>query len=674
MFTKRLVLISAFLLVAGAASAAAPPMTASLMPWKPVDPAELASKTPKVEKDADAEALLWEERILDEVSGSRYPESLKYVYVRIKIYTQRGKELKSTIKISAENGETITDLAGRTIRPDGSIVELKNDSELDTSVVSANGRKESRKKFAMPGVEVGSIIEYRYRVTRTDDISHVWFYVQQDIPVQVARFHVLPFVRDRYVHGMRELYTPVMHMFPFNCENLPWKPEANDYSGVEYDNVPAYKKEPNMPPEKQVRGWMLIYYTETEQKTDKYWSWYANRVASRFNPLMKANGPIRDKAKELTAGASTPEEKLKRLYDYCRTSIKNIDRPGSGYTPEQRKDWKEDKSSDDTLRQGAGRRRDINLLFGALAIAAGFDAQMAEMPNRHQMFFRPEYVSGYFMREIDIAVRVDGKWRVFDPGGTYIPFGMLSWGEEDVPALIASGKAEFVNTPLTDAPKSAETRKGAFQLKEDGTLEGTVRSEWTGHPAEELREAIAGQTAAEREEKLKEQLKTRLNTTDFSELKIENADDPEKPLVYTYKLRVPRYATRTGKRLFVQPAFFEAGINAPFTVSERKFPVCFHYPWSESDTVSIALPEGFDFDNIDAPAPLAFGPAGKYEVKLALSQDKKTLVYSREFAFGYQGAIVYEAKYYNQIKQIFDTIHERDNHVVTLKQIQAEAK
>ncbi len=27
--------------------------------WKPIDPAELALKTPTVEKDADAEALFW---------------------------------------------------------------------------------------------------------------------------------------------------------------------------------------------------------------------------------------------------------------------------------------------------------------------------------------------------------------------------------------------------------------------------------------------------------------------------------------------------------------------------------------------------------------------------------------------------------------------------------------
>ena len=78
-------------------------------------------------------------------------------------------------------------------------------------------------------------------------------------------------------------------------------------------------------------------------------------------------------------------------------------------------------------------------------------------------------------------------------------------------------------------------------------------------------------------------------------------------------------------------------------------------------------------DNADAPGSLNFGAPGKYEVKISVSQDKKTLVYTREFAFGYQGSIAYQLETYKQIKQIFDVIHHRDNHVVTLKQNQVAA-
>ena len=162
------------------------------MPWKPVDPAELASKTPKVEKDADAEALLWEVRLHDEVSGSNYPVSFTYVYARIKIYTQRGKEQKSTVSVDVDNGETITDLSARTIKPDGSIVELDKSSVFDSVAVKTKGYKSHVKKFVMPGVEVGSDYEYRYRLTHTDDIHLGLVLRAAGHPIQVARFHVHP--------------------------------------------------------------------------------------------------------------------------------------------------------------------------------------------------------------------------------------------------------------------------------------------------------------------------------------------------------------------------------------------------------------------------------------------------------------------------------------------------
>ena len=54
--------------------------------WRPVTPEELAMKTPKVEPDADAEAIFWEVRIDD---SSDENLSMQH-YVRLKIFTDRG--------------------------------------------------------------------------------------------------------------------------------------------------------------------------------------------------------------------------------------------------------------------------------------------------------------------------------------------------------------------------------------------------------------------------------------------------------------------------------------------------------------------------------------------------------------------------------------------------------
>src|SRR6476619_6342001 len=91
--------------------------------WRPIDPAELALKTSTVEKDADAEALFWEVRLDD----SQLEEFSLKNYIRIKVFTERGKESQSRVDLPFLGSTRIKDIAARVIKPDGSILELKKD-------------------------------------------------------------------------------------------------------------------------------------------------------------------------------------------------------------------------------------------------------------------------------------------------------------------------------------------------------------------------------------------------------------------------------------------------------------------------------------------------------------------------------------------------------------------
>ena len=83
--------------------------------WKPVNPADLALKTPLVEPDADAEALSWEVRIDDSS-----PSELSLVhYLRVKIFTERGKDSQSKIDIPYYSTTRIRDVAAASLSPTG---------------------------------------------------------------------------------------------------------------------------------------------------------------------------------------------------------------------------------------------------------------------------------------------------------------------------------------------------------------------------------------------------------------------------------------------------------------------------------------------------------------------------------------------------------------------------
>ena len=96
--------------------------------WMPLDPSDLTLKNSTVEKDADAEAVFWVVRVADEIEHGD-PRTVLRHYVVIKIFTDRGREAQSKIDIPYTSSREITDIAARTIKADGSIVEL-NESDI----------------------------------------------------------------------------------------------------------------------------------------------------------------------------------------------------------------------------------------------------------------------------------------------------------------------------------------------------------------------------------------------------------------------------------------------------------------------------------------------------------------------------------------------------------------
>lgn len=620
--------------------------------WKPLDPAHQALKAPVVEKDADAEALFWEVYVDDaSSSGTDFIH-----YLRVKVFTERGKETQSKIDIPYFNGVSVKDIAARTIKPDGTIVELKKDAVFDREVVKFGRFKLKSKSFALPGIESGAIIEYRWREVYEYETNYVKMDFQRDIPVQVIRYYLKPDPQAMYP----------MKTISFQGRTPNFVRDKNGFYLTEVLNMPAFREEPNMPPEDQVKMWMLVYYApDVRKEPTEYWKDEGKRFYELLKADMKINDDIRRAATEAVGDASTPEQKLERIFNYCRTKIKNINDDASGLTADQLQKLKDNNSPADTLKRGYGTGTDINFLFAAMAVAAGMEARYARIGDRSRKFFDPNFTNMYFLGGYNIAVKFGDKWRFFDPSSTYVPFGMLRWQEEGIQALVTDAKEPgLFGTPISPAEKSMKRRIAKLKLTEDGSLEGEVRISYTGHFAVEMKEDNDDDTPEQRETKLRDSIKGRLGG-ELSDIKIESANDPLKPFAYSYKVRVPGFAERTGKRIFLQPAFFQKNVAALFPTQNRQNDVYFHFPWMEMDDVEIELPEGYDLDNAEAPGSLNFGESGHYKTELGVTKDKKTLVYRRDFKF--QLLMIPKASY-PALKRIFDAVHHADNHAITLKQ------
>ncbi|MGH9949347.1 MAG: DUF3857 and transglutaminase domain-containing protein, partial [Pyrinomonadaceae bacterium] len=491
--------------------------------WRPVTAEELAAKTPVVEPDADAEAIFWEVRV-DDSSTSQL--TLKH-YVRVKIFTERGREQFSKHDLPFTKGTKIKDVEVRVTKPDGSSVVINKEDVVERDIIKANGFKLRAKSFAPPGLEAGSILEFRYSEVADGASANMRLIFQRDIPLRNVTYWVKPFQGQAGMAFQR-----------FNAGDTGFEKDKNGFFKASMTNVPAFHEEVSMLPEDEVKKWIYLYYrNDTAKTSEEYWKLNSSTMFDLSKSLFKANDDVKAATAQATAGATTDEEKLHKIYDFVKHEIRNLSYAEHA-TEDEKKKAREIKSPSETLKAKKAFAGDIDTLFGAMAKAAGFDVRLALSGDRSELFFNPQIANMRLMlNSTSVAVKVGNDWRFFSPASYFVPFGMLSWYEEFQTALITDPK-ELIwkEIPMSPASASMEHRTGKFKLLEDGTLEGEARIEFTGHLAARYKSRNREDSNEERESTLKELIKSNiLGTAEVNSFTIENVSDPDKPVVYTFK-------------------------------------------------------------------------------------------------------------------------------------------
>jgi hypothetical protein len=626
--------------------------------WRPIDPADLALKQSRTDPNADAEGLFREVRIANEQHGVNYANNTVSEYIRIKIFTERGSEF-ANVQIPYFLRTNVFNVEGRTIHPDGSIVELSKDS-IFNKVLEKRGFNIKMVSFALPAVRPGSIIEYKFSKGEGENTQRYRSLdVQSTFPVDQLTFFIKPLSNAYFSY-------PAMRYMPFGCAPERGRLTHDGFDVLTVKNVPAFHEEPYSLPEYSAKQWILVYYEENSKANEKYWTALGKDRYKDYSQQVKVNGELKQLAAQITAGATTDDEKLAKLLNYCRTEIKDIQ--GDEITTAELDKAKANHNSADTIHRKEGSRQDIQFAFLALAEAAGYDARRADLSDRSTFLFGPAMQSAYFLNSYDIAVNVGGQWKFFDVTNPALPPGQLRWQEQGVYALVTDPKdPEMVRTPLLTAQQSSKSRRATFTLSEEGALGGDVHEILSGNQASAWRETNRHKNDTQREEALREELKNRFADFEITNLKFIANPDPSKAIGINYHLLVRNYAQRTGKRLFVQPNYFAAGFGNRFPETTRHNSIYFEYPWMEVDAVDLNLPAGFELDHGDAPPAMNIPPTVKYSVKIGFDKAHNQIQYRREFIFGDKDLLIFEANVYPRLKKVFDLMHDYDNHMLTLK-------
>jgi hypothetical protein len=633
--------------------------------WQPVTDAERAQKEPLVEKTAGAEAIFWREHIWDEFLGQDWQRQ-RVVYVRLKIFNEEGKKAVSSIDLPFRNNVSIEYVEGRTIKADGTVVPLAKQDVRERDVIRMSGLRVRAKSFSMPAVEAGSIVEYKYReIQFKQNIRYMRANMQQEYPVQKITYFVKPLGRDTTSLSMR--------VWPFNCQPSKLQLERDGFNSTTVENVPAFKEEPLMPGEANVRPWVLFLYMEDgKREPAKYWEKTGKENYNEMKASLRLNDEIKAAAAQAVGGAKDDRAKVEALIRYLRKSFRGFfdARVSEAERAKVVKSLPKNRrrTSVEVFASGIGFDNELNTLFAAMAQSVGLEARPVFVASREDIVFNPGLADDYFLSGIDMAVKLNGEWKMFDVGARTLPPHMISWKEEGMQALLSDPKTPvFISTPLSPPEDSLADRYGKLALREDGTLEGEVTEHYTGHAAGDRRQGYEGQTPEKRVETLKDTLLRVYPGAEITAMAVENVEETTQPLRQAYRIRIPNYAQRTGRRLLFSPFVFQQGAAPRFSASQRKFDIQFPYAFTENDMLTIALPEGYELDNAENPGGLDLGAAGKYFIRMSRSP-KNELVLQRNLIFGKQGAIEFPAEVYPRLKRAFDEIHKKDGTILSLRQ------
>jgi hypothetical protein len=388
---------------------------------------------------------------------------------------------------------------------------------------------------------------------------------------------------------------------------------------------------------------------------------------------LKADDTVKAATREAVGQAGSSDEKVAAVLRYLRKNIRGL--LGSQVTEAERAEIlrkmpkDRHRTASEILKTGIGTPNEMNTLFAAMAAAAGLDARPALAGDRSDIPFNPAMTDVYFLPNIDMAVLIDGKWKLYDVSTKLLPPSMVGWREQGMPALLSDPKEpRFIDAELSQPQESSRIFTGQMTLSPDGTLEGEVEETFTGHIAATQRGGLIDENEAKRQEVVRDTIIEALTGAEVSDIRMTGVEDSEQALKYAYKIKLPGYAEAVGRRLILQPLFNRKGDSPKFTSGERKYNIHFPHAWREVDSISIALPPGYRLEQADYPPAANFGAPGGFSLQASATADGKVKI-ARELVFGSNGYLAFESRVYSQIKGVFDEIHRRDNLSISLQRV-----
>ena len=514
-------------------------------------------------------------------------------YKRIKVLTEKGKEL-ATVELPYLQGNwKITDIKGRTIHPDRTIIPLTVKPE-DLLIAKSGDQEANKKVFTLPNVEVGSILEYYYEIHYDDNwFSSPQWTIQQSYFVRKARYEFTAEtdleLADEHGRIMRRLL-----WWPRLPSGAAVQSSVGGKFTLDMTDIPPSPDEEFMPPIQSLLYKVGFYYSDAVDSRN-FWLEEVKLWSKDVDQFAGPSKAIKDAVAGLIAPTDSDLDKAKKLYIAVQ-ALDNTDFTRTKSASELKElKIKEIKNAKDTWEQKSGSSEDIAMLYLAMLRSARLTAYAIKVVDRDRSLFDPAYMSLEQLDSTLVALSLGGKEILLDPGEKMCPFQTVSWKHSDAAGVGQSAQGpSLISTPEQQYKDNVTQRLGDVFVDAQGGVTGRINVVMNGQKALHWRQRTLKEDDAELKKEFdREELEG--NVPDGVEAHVDHflsMNDPYSDLMAAVTIK-GSLGTATGKRMILPGFFFETRGKVPFLNEDKRLiPVDMHYGRRVTDEITYRFPDG----------------------------------------------------------------------------------
>ncbi len=583
---------------------------------------------PSYDEKTDA-VLLYSEINVTVLSQDKIRKHVREAY---KILRPEGRE-HGTVGVYFNPTRKISNLHGWCIPAQGKDYEVKEKDAIDVAAPAEGGYLIEDTKYRLlriPAPDPGNIVGYEYEAEEQPFfLQDIWDFQRTD-PVRESHY---------------SLQLPLGWVFMASwLAHEEVKPAEGSGNVLQWtvSDVKGIRSEPDMPPWEGLAGQMIVSFFPsggTSRKNelaswDGMGSWYENLISTR----MDASEPIKQEVNALAVEKTTTLAKMQAIAGFLQHDIRYvaISLGIGGFQPH---------AAPDVFLHRYGDCKDKATLMRTMLRQIGVDSYhvvinsrrgvvTGEMPA-HDAFDHvilaiklPDDVKGPSLIAVMQHPKL-GRILFFDPTNEITPFGQIGgYLQANYGLLVTADGGELVELPQQPSAMNSIQRVGKLTLEANGILKGDVEELRLGDRAASERWRLRTLTKeADRIKSIESLLAGSLPGFQILKASLINMEETDRPFGFNYTFRSDNYAKLAGNLLLVRPRVLGSKSSGILETKEsRKFPLEFEGPLRDTDTFDIALPSGYEVDELPPPTDVDYS-FGSYHSKTEASG--QTLHYTR---------------------------------------------